>query len=573
MPLGAERFGRSRVGSPEFQDCQTAEQAHAAARQLLRAVIAHAHRRGIEVWLVAGDCPGTHPNLGRHARAMSYWTTQCGLVVGPGDPVGLEAWEALMTALVDTYPEADRYLVGLAEWSMDPTHPGTKAVLERYAAIRHLIPPVAELREMGYDYADPPFNCQDDALRDADLILADYGRELTERLRRARPAARLGLYLLGRAYLFRALDAMVPKEVLFASMEASICWNRHSRHLPVEQFAVPGRDTVVVPRLDDGESGFGMQFNAWLYANDRVVDGATPAAAEGVVAALGGRLHGVEHNARYLAEACWEPGLTPEAFYRSYAFRLAGTVAGTALLEAFGALERHERWLAEAESIPEAGIYFLGMGNFTDWTMSRDIGYLGIYHRLRNPMSGPSLPDWDPGREELPPWLRECRYRRERYRIGLPLLGQALEHLATACDRATPGARATVEYLSFRTGLYVAHLETILHLLDAHLAYDEAFRARYRADDTDFTRLLAAFEQHYRDALALARRTTSALADGSRTETDRYLLFRYSVLWLRPLEAFAAFVGNVVRFHQGQPYWDPVDWSATEIARLPFENV
>ena len=328
MPIGAEAFGRQRVGSAEFQGCQTPQAAHAAARQVLQQVITHAHARRIEVWLAAGDCPGTHPNLARHAREVSCWTTQCGLVVAPGDPVGLGAWEALMTALIDTYPEADRYVVGLAEWAMDASQPGTRAIIDRYAHLRALIPSVAQLRELGYDYADPPYNYRDEALRDSELVLLHYGRELTERLRHSRPGAALGLYVLGRAFMFRALDAAVAPGVVFASMEASICWNRRTRRLPVELFGGLGpREAIVVPRLDDGESGFGMQFNASLFANDRIIGDPAAAAPSGTIAALGGRLHGVEANARCLADAGWDSQLRPAAFYARYAARLGFALA------------------------------------------------------------------------------------------------------------------------------------------------------------------------------------------------------------------------------------------------------
>ena len=575
MPIGAEAFGRQRVGSAEFQGCQTPQAAHAAARQVLQQVITHAHARRIEVWLAAGDCPGTHPNLARHAREVSCWTTQCGLVVAPGDPVGLGAWEALMTALIDTYPEADRYVVGLAEWAMDASQPGTRAIIDRYAHLRALIPSVAQLRELGYDYADPPYNYRDEALRDSELVLLHYGRELTERLRHSRPGAALGLYVLGRAFMFRALDAAVAPGVVFASMEASICWNRRTRRLPVELFGGLGpREAIVVPRLDDGESGFGMQFNASLFANDRIIGDPAAAAPSGTIAALGGRLHGVEANARCLADAGWDSQLRPAAFYARYAARLAGCAAAPALSAAFDLLERHEMFVGlEAECIPEAGMFFLGMGNFTDWTMSKDIGHMGAFRRLRNPMAGPDDAHWSSASAVRPAWLRESAYRRERYAHGLVLLRQADEQLRVAQGPCAAGARPRLEYLRFRTGLYVDHLETIRLLLASYLAYDTAFRSRRGGDQAAFAAQLGEFGDQFAAALRLARATTAALAAGSRSATDRYLLFRYSVLWLRPLEAFAVFVGNVLAFHRGAPYWSRVDWAATEIARLPYENV
>jgi hypothetical protein len=575
MPIGAEAFGRRRVGSAEFQDCQTPQAAQAAAQQVLQQVITHAHARRIEVWLAAGDCPGTHPNLARHARDVSCWTTQCGLVIAPGDPVGLGVWEALMTALIDTYPEADRYVVGLAEWAMDASHPGTRTIIDRYAHLRSLIPSVEHLRQLGYDYADPPYNYRDEALRDSELVLLHYGRELTERLRQSRPQAALGLYVLGRAFMFRALDAAVAPGVVFASMEASICWNRRTRRLPVELFGGLGpREAIVVPRLDDGESGFGMQFNAALFANDRIFGDAAASAPSGTIAALGGRLHGVEANARCLADAGWDLQVRPRSFYVGYAARLAGPAAAPALATAFDLLEEHEMFIGlEAECIPEAGMFFLGMGNFTDWTLSKDIGHMGAFRRLRNPMAGPDDAHWSSVSAALPAWLRESAYRRERYAQGLVLLRQAHEQLEVARRQCAAGAAPRLAYLAFRTGLYIDHLETIRLLLASYLAYDAAFRLRRGGDEEAFADRLRAFADDFAAALRLARATTRALAAGSGSATDRYLLFRYSVLWLRPLEAFAVFVGNITAFHRGAPYWAHVDWAATEIARLPYENV
>lgn len=574
MPLGAPEFGRQRVGSAEFQTCETPAQAHALARELLNAVIDHAHRRGIEVWLGAGDCPGTPPNLGRHADQVIYWTTQCGLVIAPGDPVGLQVWEAAMRSLIEAYPAADRFVVGLAEWAVQAETPEVKALVGQYDPLRPLIPPVAQLKALGYDYGDPPFNFEDRALQDSDLVLLHYGKELIRRLTEAYPDTALGVYVLGRAYLFAALDAVLPKAVLLASMESSICWNRNARRIPMELFAVAGRKTVLIPRLDDGESGFGMQFNTTLYANDQVLEGSVRHGVAGVMPVLGGRLRGVEHNAAYLARGGWEPDLAPGVFYRDYALRLFGAAALEPLCRAFDLLEALEMFYGlEAESVTDAGLFLLGMGNFTDWTLSKDIFHLDNYRRLRNPLAGPDAAEWDVRRPEMPAWLRESAYRQQRYTEGLPRLEEALALMEAARAWTAPGALPELAYLIRRTHLYLAHLQTILHLLGANLAYDRAFRARAAGEGSTFAAELGRFAAGHRAALDLARRTTSELAAGAHCGTDRYLLFRYSVLWLRPLEAFAAFVRNVVGFHRGQPYWEAVDWPALGLQRLPYENV
>ena len=127
-------------------------------------------------------------------------------------------------------------------------------------------------------------------------------------------------------------------------------------------------------------------------------------------------------------------------------------------------------------------------------------------------------------------------------------------------------------YLIRRTRLYLAHLHTILCLLNANLAYDRAFRARAAGQAAAFTQDLEQFADGHAAALDRARRTTAELAAGANCGTDQYLLFRYSVLWLRPLEAFAALVRNMANFHRRQPYWEPVDWPALSLERLPFET-
>ena len=376
-----------------------------------------------------------------------------------------------MRALIDTYPQADRYVVGLAEWSVQADTPQIKQLVDQYDHLRPLIPSVAQLKALGYDYADPPFNFQDRGLQDSDLVLLHYGAELTSRLRQSHPTAQLGVYVLGRAYLFGALDAVLAKDVLLASMESSICWNRGAKRIAMELFAVDGRQTVLIPRLDDGESGFGMQFNNTLYANDQVLEGSVRHGASGVMPVLGGRLRGVEHNAAFIAAGCWNSGLTPVDFYRDYALRLLGAAAREPMTKAFLLLEELEMFLGlEAESITQAGLFLLGMGNFTDWTMSKDIFHLDNYRRLRNPLAAPDSPAWDVRNPEPPAWLRESAYRRQRYAAGLPLLKEALARMEEAHPLTAPGALAELDYLIRRTRLYLAHLQTILCLLDANLA-------------------------------------------------------------------------------------------------------
>ena len=91
---------------------------------------------------------------------------------------------------------------------------------------------------------------------ESDLGLLHYGKQIVDRVYRVRkdyPSVRLGISLLGRAYLIPVLDAVLPKEVALQSMEASICWNRKSR-VPMKLFGGLGdrERFLAIERLNKG---------------------------------------------------------------------------------------------------------------------------------------------------------------------------------------------------------------------------------------------------------------------------------------------------------------------------------
>src|SRR5207245_11437230 len=122
----------------------------------------------------------------------------------------------------DTYPEADGYWLWLAEGYYHHENPETQAVLRQYEQYSELIPSIEEIRRIGYDQYLRGMS-QEKQL-ESDLSLLHYGKHVSTQVKQAHPAVRLGISLLGRAYLFRAMDAMFPKDIPFQSMESSICW-------------------------------------------------------------------------------------------------------------------------------------------------------------------------------------------------------------------------------------------------------------------------------------------------------------------------------------------------------------
>jgi hypothetical protein len=352
------------------------------------------------------------------------------------------------------------------------------------------------------------------------------------------------------------MDAMFPKDVPFQSMEASICWNRKSR-VPMQLFGGMGeRERFLVPRLDDDENEFAMQFNVGLYHHDQVIQGSVANGVAGVMLQTG-KLRGLEQNARYVISGGWNASIAPEPFYRDYVNRIYGRDAREAMLRAYQTLEKLEMFLGLEAT---GGHFFQGLGNFLNYADPRDIRIMGQFAAQKNPFDGPDFSNWDVRKNEDAPWIQDCIYRRERFGQGLELLRQGLAYLEQGRANVLPGARRELEYVIFKTRSYISHLETVRALLAFHIAFDQAFRAKLGFDDKRMLDRFEAAEFDYAQAVDLARATARMVADNADDPTEEYILFRYNVRYLNPIQEFQKFVKNVVNYHHGQPYWELVDW-------------
>jgi hypothetical protein len=185
---------------------------------------------------------------------------------------------------------------------------------------------------------------------------------------------------------------------------------------------------------------------------------------------------------------------------------------------------------------------------------------LGQFARQKDPFDGPDFGDWDVRKEGASPWIESCSYRRDRFAEGIVQLKQGLGYLEQARGEVSAGARGELAYVVYKTRSYASHLETIRSLLGFYLAYDQAFRAKLRGDTKRLMQELDASEFHYAQARDLARETTRMVAENSADPTEDYILFRYNVRFLNPIDEFGKFVRNLVNYHHGLPYWERVDW-------------
>jgi hypothetical protein len=552
VKIGRELFTTERICAPEFQDCQTPEEAHHAARHLLTEVIQHAHRRKIEVWLGMGDCPGVPPNLGRWVRHRR-WEPTTGTMVSPGDPAGVEIWAAAVRSMIRTYPAADGHWVWLAEDYYHHKDSDSQKVIARYDRYRKLIPTVEQIRELGYDR---PTRQED---LESDIGLMHFGRGIIQEVMKDYPSARLGIAVLGRSYLFRALDAILPRKVALSSMESSGVWNRFSR-VPMRLYEdVKHRDCYLIPRLDDDESELGMQFNNTLYHHDGVIADSVTYGLTGV-APQTGKLRGLEHNARFIAEGAWQPSLTPQQFYSDYAARLFGDSAAAGMSRAFLTLESNEKHLG-----------WRGFGNFLNYADMPEILMMRLFRFQANPFEGPDAaiekatfhfhaPEHLNAKSGDSLWVQAHRYKLDLFAGALTLLRRAEAEMDSERNTILPGALDEFDYLIRKTRNFAKHLEAVRYLLAGYLAYDEAFRLKQAGNSVDFRNALVEAEVQFQQARRRAEEAAAELVRLANDPSEKYILFRYNVRFLRPIEEFCRFVRNIVTFHHGGPYWDHVNW-------------
>ena len=354
----------------------------------------------------------------------------------------------MLESMIRDYPQADGYWLWLAELYFHSDDPEAQELIARYQPYRAMIPGIPEIRAMGYDqYLE---GMDEQTAFESDVASLHYAKSLIDAASARHPHTRFGVSVLGRAYLLPALDALLPAGVALQSMESAPCWNRGAR-VPMENFGkVSGRDLFVVPRLDDDEHEFAMQFNVGLYEHDRVIPASVQFGLAGAIPQVG-KTRGLEQNARFLAEAPWNAGLTPAAFYRGYVTRIFGERAQAVLCEAYRILEENELFLGLHASTEQVGHCFQGMGNFCNYADSLDLEWLRMFHRQTAPCEGPDFAGcWDVHEDAPARLMLVMRYREGRFAGSVSKLQAALDLLLTHGSSCFPARGGNWNTLSIR---------------------------------------------------------------------------------------------------------------------------
>src|SRR5262249_44074431 len=131
----------------------------------------------------------------------------------------------------------------------------------------------------------------------------------------------------------------------------------------------------------------GLQFNVGQFANkDRIFTDGIRQGLTGFAGQLN-RARGTEFNSSFLAQAAWEPSLTPQKFYRDSAERIFGTDAAQEMYAAFMKLEENQTLLGYYE-------YDGGYGVLLCCSGIREVNATYQYWRQKNPYAGPTMRSW-----------------------------------------------------------------------------------------------------------------------------------------------------------------------------------
>ena len=544
--VGRECFPHERLCAEEFREVDSEDEAFAVAVPFLREIIRYAHRRCVQVWLASGELPFVAPNLAPQSARVDHgvapsesysYQRYCGVAVPTGDPAALDIWEQALCAVIETYPEADAYGVWAPEHSPDfDDDEATRALRQEAIAIREHMPSLQEIHAGGNLIPKTDKDLEFDALQ---MHLA---AELIGRVKRRHPDARLGVSLLFRGYLMRALDRLLPKDVWIANMEN--CGNAGSQMDYYDGMA--GRDLVVIPRIVDDGCELHMQMNATMYDRDEIVTGAERAGVAGIIGQLD-KERGVECSTRFLADGCWNAGIDMEAFYAGYLARLYGAGAAPLVIEAYRLLEEHERdlvWWGRSE-------IFVSFHDFSPCKLRTgvelrdgrpDIDRAELERTIEAPWDDGSFWFWrreavgdqHEGDRALRPdvlWQR----RAEQYRAVVDLLRQARPQVPA-------GSLAELDYVIFKTETFGAYFDVLEACEEARIELDRTWLARMDGDEAAagdrLERCRAACERAERGARAVAGQMIAYADD----KTERHLLFRFNQNVIASIEAGRAFV-------------------------------
>ncbi|MFV1968619.1 MAG: hypothetical protein ACC628_24625, partial [Pirellulaceae bacterium] len=498
--VGRECFPQDYLGPPEFAHVQTQQEAYRTAREYLRELIRYAHKRKIQVWLMLGHIPYVPPNLvppGQETLDDMF----CGKALSLGNPALVDIWEVILRSLIEAYPEADAYNVCTSENYLPTGDAATQQLLRECESARKLVLPVAEIRRLGHYGPRSPESV------DSDLVQVALANKVFERVKVRYPNAKLGLGLLFRTYLLRAVDSMLPKDVWLMNMEN---WN-NSKSVMHFYGEIEGREMVVWPRYVDDGCELHMQMNAMMFDRDETIPGSVRYGVAGVVGMLP-KERGQECIVRYVAEGAWNEKIECQSFYEGYLGRLYGPEALDTLLEAYLMLEEGDKALG----------WHGRSGIFPGWYR-----FSPVHGRFcETAVFGEARPNIPP--EELEKEIGSALQTQQRWTGMADHYRKALDLLREARSKVLPGAQTELDYAIFKTESFAGYLDVLAAGYEWVEALDRVLLAKTRGETEKVSKHLGEAQAAIDRADRLAREVARQMIPFTDIPTEKYLLFRFN---------------------------------------------
>lgn len=555
ITIGREHFkDRPRLAPMEMQRVETPEQAYEVCENLLQRVIAHAAKRNIKVWL-AIELAALPPNLARHCETVSDapFHSLFGTFVHPLDPVNREIQVNRLKALVQSYPQAEGIFLNFAE-----LYP-TLATNQHVAFFEQERPKFQELRPLCIPWFAALVNLYGvkiDQLVDSNIGFYDLFSHLLKQRDEVAPGTKLGLMTVGRGYALPLFDKRLPKDIPFASLESVGVWTMLG--MPMEYFGGMGeRERIIQPRVDDDFDMLGMQFSVRQFAEkDRIFTEGVKHGLTGVAGQLD-RARGTEFNSSFLARAAWEPGLTPEKFYRDSAEHMFGQAAAQDMYQAFMKLEENQAFL---------GYYGFegGVGLLPCCGSVWEVNAAYQFARQKNPYGGPTVGTW----KRLVAAAGNAIERREG---SAQLLNEAAGHLRAASPKVPAHAQYELNYLINRTEAFRDSLVAMSNVRRGMVAFDKAFQSRDSTNSQAFHTQLEQSLSTIREGNEQLKQATRNYSEMVDHVSDLAVLYHMNVRLVFGTELIHQFLQDVANYHLGRPYLQKVPFERLYNQRLETE--
>ena len=317
---GAKAFGDMKLFSVrnwEDNKGNPIKQAE-ASQAMLRRVIDYSHDHG---WVVVAGFALMQPRGGDFINTQKSGDESKGGLNTPDPLIEGNVEQSLQRyrRLQQIYPNADYYWMWQTEGGGNMSH----AIGEEPGA-----------RDMRTKYA----NWGSRAGAEGDI---DYAYLFLEVAKRLTPEERAKLATGGWSveHIFPGIQKDFPKEIIFASLNnadpgPAVKWADNFR------VAQEGRRAWMIAWWEfDGNQWFPQFRTSW---HEQKYKKAVAYGVEGV-SLLGWKLSGIEHHVRYLADFSWNPSLTAEEFYRTFAERIYGKAGAEPLAKLY---EIYDEWEA-----------------------------------------------------------------------------------------------------------------------------------------------------------------------------------------------------------------------------------